>query len=266
MAVRTPSLVAAVAVVALATLATLARPAVAQGGGGGGGGQGQPLQNVQYFPKDMRRDSLVQIMRGFAMSLGVRCEYCHMEREGAAAPPGGNPPLNYASDDKETKRQARYMLRMVDSINLKLLAALPVRDNPPTTIGCVTCHRGVSKPTTIEAVLLSSTADAGVDSAIARYKTLRTDMASGRYNFTEQPVIEVARKLGAQQKGADGIKLLEMLQEFYPNSANIDFEIAGLQLAAGNRDAAIARYRAMLQKNPNDRRAQGALQRLGVQP
>jgi predicted TPR repeat methyltransferase len=46
----------------------------------------------------------------------------------------------------------------------------------------------------------------------------------------------------------------------------IDFEIAGLQVTAGNRDAAIARYRAILQKNPNDRRAQQALQRLGVQP
>ena len=258
MAVRTSRRLV-VAVVALT------QPLVAQGGGPGGGQQ-QPPQNLQYFPKDIRRDSLTQIMRGIAMSLGVRCEYCHTERQGATAPPGGNVPLNYALDDKETKRQARYMLKMVDSINTKLLAAMPVRDNPPTNIGCVTCHRGVSKPTTIEAVLLTSTADAGVDSAIARYKTLRTDMASGRYNFSEQPVIEVARRLGAQQKAADGIKLLEMLQEFYPNSANIDFEIAGLQERAGNRDAAIARYRAVLQKNPNDRRAQAQLTRLGAQP
>jgi hypothetical protein len=260
MAVRTSSLV----IVAVGFVA-LARPISAQGGGGGGG-QGQPLQNVQYFAKDMRRDSLVQIMRGFAMSLGVRCEYCHVEREGAAAPPGGNPPLNYASDDKETKRQARYMLRMVDSINTKLLAAMPVRDNPPTNIGCVTCHRGVSKPTTIEAVLLNTTADAGVDSAIVRYRMLRNDLASGRYNFSEQPVVEVARRLGGMSKHTEAIKLLEMLQEFYPNSANIDFEIAGQQERAGNRDAAITRYRAVLQKNPNDRRAQGALTRLGAQP
>ena len=257
MAVRT-----SVILVAVATIAAPAAPAVAQGGG-----QGAPLQNLQYFPKDTPRDSLTQIMRGFAMSLGVRCEFCHAMREGAPPPqPGQNPPLNYASDEKDNKKIARYMLRMTDSINHKLLPGIPNRDNPPTTIGCVTCHRGVMKPTTIEAVLLSTTGEMGVDTAIARYRMLRNDMAAGRYNFSEQPVVEVSRKLGAAGKHAEGIKLLEMLQEFYPNSANIDFEIAGLQVAAGNRDAAIARYRAMLQKNPNDRRAQAALQRLGVQP
>jgi hypothetical protein len=261
MAVRTHLRLAAVAAVVVLPLT-----AAAQGGGGPGGGQQQPLQNLQYFPKDMTRPQLTQIMRGFAMSLGVRCEFCHVEREGATAPPGGAPPLNYAADDKDTKKQARYMLRMVDSINNKLLAGLPMRDNPPTTIGCYTCHRGVSKPTTIEAVLTTTTNEAGVDSAISRYKTLRNDMASGRYNFSEQPVIEVARQLAAANKGPDAIKLLEMLQEFYPNSQQIDFEVGGLQERAGNKDAAIARYRAALQKNPNDRRAQAALTRLGAQP
>jgi hypothetical protein len=229
-------------------------------------GQGAPLQNLQYFPKDITRDSLTQFMRGFAMSLGVRCEFCHAAREGAPPNPGGAPPLNYASDEKDNKKIARYMLRMVDSINMKLLPGIPNRDTPPTTIGCVTCHRGVMKPTTIEAVLLGTTSEMGVDTAVARYRMLRNDMAFGRYNFSEQPVIEVSRKLGAAGKHADGIKLLTMLQEFYPNSVNIDFEIASLENASGNKDAAITRLRAILAKNPNDRRAQQALQRLGVQP
>ena len=249
--------------VILAVAATLAvQPLSAQGGPGGP----PPLQNLKYFPKDITRDSLTQIMRGFAMALGVRCEFCHAMREGVTPQPGQNPPLNYASDAKETKLIARYMLQMVDSINNKLLPGIPHRDNPPTNIGCVTCHRGVMKPTTIEAVLLSTTNDMGVDTAIARYRMLRNDIAAGRYNFTEQPVIEVSRKLGAAGKHADGIKLLTMLQEFYPNSTNIDFEIASLENASGNKDAAIARLRAILAKNPNDRRAQQALQRLGAQP
>ena len=256
MAVRTYSRLVVAAAVALT------QPLAAQGGG-----QQQPPQNLQYFPKDMTRQQLLPIMRGFTASLGVRCEYCHAEREGAPPPaPGANPQLNYALDTKQEKLQARYMLRMVDSINTRLLAALPHRDAPSTTISCVTCHRGVSKPTTIEAVLMTSTNDAGVDSAIARYRTLRNDMASGRYNFSEGPVLDVAQRLGASGKSAEAIKLLEMLQEFYPNSASIDFEIAGLQERAGNRDAAIARYRAVLQKNPNDRRAQANLTRLGAQP
>jgi hypothetical protein len=246
--------------VAVAAIAVAGAPLAAQGGP-------PPLQNLQYFPKDIPRDSLIGFMRGFAMSLGVRCEFCHAMREGAPPPqPGQNPQLNYASDEKDNKKIARYMLRMVDSINTKLLAGIPNRDTPPTNIGCVTCHRGVMKPTTIEAVLLSTTSEMGADTAVARYRMLRNDMAAGRYNFTEQPVIEVARKLGATGKPADGVKLLEALQEFFPNSQQIDFEVASLQVAAGNRDAAIARLRAVLAKNPNDRRAQQALQRLGVQP
>ena len=253
MAVRTSFLVAAVLASAIASPVSAQIP--------------QTFENLQVLPKTVHRDTLVQIMRGFTQSLGVRCEFCHLPREGAASQPGG-PGLNllFASDERENKRKAREMMRMTDSINTRFLASLPDRDSPPTNVTCVTCHRGVMKPAMIENILVAMTTNAGVDSAIARYRVLRGDMALGRYNFGEGPVADAARQLSAQGRYGDGIKLLEMLQEFYPNSANIDFEIAGLQLAAGNRDAAIARYRAMLQKNPNDRRAQGALQRLGVQP
>lgn len=227
----------------------------------------QTFENLQVLPKQISRDTLTQIMRGFTQSLGVRCEFCHVPREGAAAQPGG-PGLNllFASDDRENKRKAREMIRMTDSINTRFLAILPARDNPPTDVTCITCHRGLNKPMMIENVLLATTASSGVDSAIARYRVLRNDMALGRFNFSEGPVTEAARQLSAQGKHADATKLMEMLQEFYPNSSNIDFTIASIQEAGGNRDGAIARYRAVLQKNPNDRRAQQALQRLGVQP
>lgn len=235
----------------------------------------QTFENLQVFPKDIPRDTLIQIMRGFTMSLGVRCTFCHVEKAAAAGAPapgggggggGGGLNLDFYKDDKDNKKTARHMLRMVDSINNKFLASIPNRDDPPTNVTCITCHRGVMKPITIESVLLATTARAGVDSAIARYRMLRNDIALGRYNFSEQPVAEVARRLGEQGKHADAVKLMEMLQQFYPNSVSIDLQIAELHIAAGNRDAGIARYRAVLAKNPNDRRAQQALQRMGVQP
>jgi len=237
----------------------------------------EKFENLQVLPKDIHRDTLTQIMRGFTMSLGVRCQFCHVERAPAAGAPGGGGcggggggggglNFDFFKDDKDNKKIARHMLKMVDSINNKFLASIPNRDDPPTTINCATCHRGLMKPTTIEAVLLTTTERSGVDSAIARYRLLRNDMAAGRYNFSEQPVGEVARRLSAQGKHSEAIKLLEMLQEFYPSSVNIDFQIAELHIAAGNRDQGVARYRAVLAKNPNDRRAQQALQRLGVQP
>ena len=228
------------------------------------------FENLQVFPKDVPRDTLIAAMRSFAGSLGVRCSFCHVEREGPPPPmtagmtPGPN--LDFASDNKDHKKIARIMMRMVDSINTAYLPKIPNRDVPPTTVGCMTCHRGLPKPSTIEAVLLNTTNAMGVDSAIARYRALRGDMASGKYNFTEQPVSEVARTLVQQGKYDQAIALLKMNQEFYPNSVNIDFELAEAYIAKGDRDQGIARLRAVLAKNPNDRRAQQRLQQLGVTP
>jgi len=78
--------------------------------------------------------------------------------------------------------------------------------------------------------------------------------------------MEAAQKLIVQQKYDDAIKLLQMDQEFYPNSVNIDYQLAEAYIAKGDKDAGIARLRAVLTKNPNDRRARARLQQLGVQP
>lgn len=236
--------------------------------GSGHAQEQEQFRNLQVLPKEISRQELTAIMRNFTQALGVRCDYCHSQWEGTPPParPGGGPNLDFASDAKPTKRKARFMLRMTDSLNRVTLAALPDRRDPPVSVGCITCHRMQPVPTTIERVLVETTARAGVDSAIARYRVLRDEMARGLYDFTERPVTEVATQMGAQGRHADAIKLLEMLQEFYPNSANIDFQIAELHLAAGNRDAGIARLRAILTKNPNDRRAAGRLRQLGVEP
>lgn len=232
----------------------------------------EKFENLQVLPKDVPRDTLVAMMRGFTMALGVRCQFCHVEREPAAGAPtgpgAGGPFQNFTfkADDKDNKKIARVMLRMMDSINTKFLVSIPNRDDPPTNVNCATCHRGLSKPGTIETVLLSTTSRAGVDSAITRYRGLRNDMASGKYNFGEQPVSEVARKLSDQGKYNEAIALLQMNQEFYPSSVNIDFQLADTYVAKGDTAQGVTRLRAVLTKNPNDRRAQAQLRRLGVQP
>src|ERR1700746_6388 len=89
--------------------------------------------NLQFFPKDISRDQLIGIMRGFSFSLSVRCEYCHAGK-------GGNElkDMNFASDEKESKRTARAMLRMVEAINQQYIAKLGRQT--PKQVGCVTCH------------------------------------------------------------------------------------------------------------------------------
>lgn len=224
----------------------------------------EKFENLQVLPKDIPRDTLVAIMRGFTGSLGVRCQFCHVEREPGGG--GGGLNLNFASDDKTNKQKARMMLRMVDTLNTAVLPRLPDREDPPVTITCITCHRGLPIPTTIENVLVNATNRLGVDSAVARYRALRNDMVSGKYNFGEQPVSEVARRFASEGKHDAAIALLQMNQEFHPNSVNIDFQLAETYLAKGDREQGIARLRAVLTKNPNDRRARQRLQQLGVQP
>jgi tetratricopeptide (TPR) repeat protein len=249
------------AVVILLLFGAVAAPAFAQQ---------PPPQNLQVLPKDIPRPQLTAIMRSFTQALGVRCEYCHALRDGVTPAPGQQVQINMLdlpSDAKAAKRKARYMLRMTDSLNRVVLANLPDRRDPPVAVNCMTCHRMNPVPTTIEAVLAEVIEKSGVDSAVARYRLLRaTEMLSGKYNFGEQPVSELARALGEQGKHSDAIRLLEMNQEFFPNSVGIDLQIAELHAAAGNREAAIARLRAVLAKNPSDARAQAALRRLGEQP
>lgn len=230
----------------------------------------QPPQNLQVLPRDTPRSELTAIMRGFTQALGVRCEYCHALRDGVTPEPGQQiqiNQLNLPSDQNPRKDKARFMLRMTDSLNRVVLAAMPDRHNPPVAVTCMTCHRQNPVPTTIETVLTDTYGALGVDSAIARYRALRSaDLLAGKYNFGEQPVSEVARRLGEQGRHADAIRLLEMNQEFFPNSVGIDVQIAELQAASGNRDAAIARLRAVLTKNPSHQGAQNALRRLGALP
>ena len=68
-------------------------------------------KNLQYFPKDTTRQALIQTMRGFSFALGTRCEHCHVEKT-----PGSHD-LDFAADDKQEKKTARAMLKMVDAIN-----------------------------------------------------------------------------------------------------------------------------------------------------
>src|SRR5215471_19039421 len=75
--------------------------------------------NLQFFPKTISREELIGVMRGFSFSLNVRCQYCHAGKDG-----NDLKEMNFASDEKETKRTARAMLRMADAINQDYIAKL----------------------------------------------------------------------------------------------------------------------------------------------
>jgi tetratricopeptide (TPR) repeat protein len=201
-------------------------------------------------------------MRGFTYALGVNCQYCHVQEQQAT----GRPRLRPGPDDKREKRTARFMLMMADTLNRVTLAALPERHQPAVQVNCVTCHRGSPIPGTIETVLVDAVDQFGPDSAVARYRRLRENMVTGRFDFSEVPVNEVARSLAERGKGDAAIALLMMNQEFNPNSADIDFQLGDIYEKRGDKDKAITHFQAVLTKRPNDPRARQRLTNLGKPP
>lgn len=242
----------------LRALCLLAVPAAALAAAAPLGAQiPERFENLKVLPTDIPRDSLIQVMRGFALSLGVRCEYCHVQN-----PPGadGRQTMDFKSDDKPEKEKARFMMRMTRDLNATVLPHVPHRREPRVAVGCVTCHRGLPVPTTLDRVLEVALDSGGAPAAIARYRQLReAAMEQGRYDFSETSVAELSRRLAAQGKTAEAVALMQMNAEFHPNSANIDFQLGELHRARGERDQAIARYRMALEKDP---RNQGARRQL----
>lgn len=258
-----PSVMRRIVIPATLVAALPAAFATALAQGGGAPPQQRPAENLKFFPKDTPRDTLLNIMRGFTYALGVNCAFCHVEEP--ASQPGGRPQLRPALDDKAEKQTARFMLAMVDTLNRVTLSKVPKR-HESVAITCVTCHRGSPLPGTIETVLLDAIDQFGPDSAIARYRKLRETANNGRYDFTEVPVSNVARTLTDRGKTDAAVALLAMSQEFNPNSADVDLQLAGIYERAGDKDKAITRYQAALTKRPNDPRARGGLTRLGKPP
>jgi hypothetical protein len=207
----------------------------------------EKFENLQYFPKDIPRDSLIQRMRGFSFALGVRCQHCHAGGDGVSFEG-----VTFASDEKPAKRNARFMLRMVDSLNAHAFTGLPERSNPTVKLECTTCHRGSPYPTTLAQTLRATLDAKGIDSAVAQYRALRQQMELGRFDFGEWSMNELARTLGEQGKKAEAVAMLELNSEFYPQSPSISMALGDLYREQGNRAKALERYRRVLERQPRN--------------
>jgi len=137
-------------IVILCILVVLPFTVTAQGQreGRGGGGGGAPPVNLQILPKDWTRQQVVQVMQGFNMALGVGCNHCHIEMAGAPPNEKGVIPIDAAPDDKQTKKTARVMMRMVAQINDTFGNQIGKPASEIVRVQCVTCHRGSAIPKT----------------------------------------------------------------------------------------------------------------------
>jgi photosynthetic reaction center cytochrome c subunit len=110
----------------------------------------EQYKNIKVL-KDIPADQLIPAMQFISTSLGVECNYCHVEAAappgGAGGPggqggphgPGGPPRLQFEKDDKKPKQTARKMIQMQLAID---------KDNfdGHTDVTCYSCHRGAHEP------------------------------------------------------------------------------------------------------------------------
>jgi hypothetical protein len=90
--------------------------------------------NIQIF-KGVPAARVVRIMgQGFGPALGVGCGFCHTIGE-------------YDKDDKQAKKTARIMYKMVNAIDADWISQVPLEGTRPRgVVSCSTCHRGQMRP------------------------------------------------------------------------------------------------------------------------
>src|SRR5262245_19310067 len=98
----------------------------------------QVRKNIQVL-KGLPESQLYLLMNFVAVSLGVQCNYCHVDE--GKDPNTGRTKWVWESDDKPVKHKAREMMRMV--LSIKANDKIDFRENAVT---CHTCHRGQLKP------------------------------------------------------------------------------------------------------------------------
>jgi len=217
------------------------------------------LINVKVIPKTTPVMQVVGIMRNFAGGLGVRCQFCHVGQEGM---PLGQ--FDFAKDEKRTKLTARQMMRMVEEINRRL-DTLPehAQMTSHVEVTCNTCHRGVSRPMSLEQLIQETAQTAGVDSATRAYRALR-DRYYGRaaYDFGEPTLNVAAFRLARAGKFDDAFAILRLNEGYFPASSNLSTFRGNIDLMKGDTAAAIAAFREAVRRDSTNGEAQGRLRQL----
>jgi tetratricopeptide (TPR) repeat protein len=168
-----------------------------------------------------------------------------------------------ANDDKDGKKSARAMMRMVRSIN-EAVEALPKTDHQRAAVACETCHRGLPEPPRPLGDILAEKALAGgPDAALAEYNRLHVEAGdAGQYDFRERALNTAARRLREQKRLPDAIALLRKNVSLFPNSSDTA-AMLGMALAeSGDVEGARSELQRALALDPDNRFARGPLERL----
>ena len=202
--------------------------------------------NLQVLPKDITKPDLINTMREMAGSLGMRCVNCHVGPDNLEG-------MDFATDEKATKRTARVMLRMVAEINGTLLKGIETGRTETTRVRCITCHRGVTVPRSIDEILVRSIDEKGVAAALTEYRELRGKYyGSAAYDFSQGPLNYIVEKLSREKKVNDALAVSNANVELNPQAAYPHVLLARLRMARGEKDLAIAELRKAVELEPTN--------------
>lgn len=96
--------------------------------------------NLRVLPKNISSDELKKVMDHYSVSLGVKCNFCHVRNEETKK-------MDFANDAKEEKVIARSMMKMTNKLNIKNFGEKKTQYNQAVMeVSCKTCHRGKAHP------------------------------------------------------------------------------------------------------------------------
>lgn len=99
------------------------------------------FKNLKVLPRDTDKYQMDSIMDHFSLSLGVKCNFCHVRLNDEQKN------WDFASDDNHHKEIARQMMKMTNSLNKKYFDAKK-EDGwlSSVYVSCYTCHNGKPEP------------------------------------------------------------------------------------------------------------------------
>lgn len=202
--------------------------------------------NLKVLPKEISKDELTMVMRGFSSALGVRCGFCHARKD-----PNPQSDYDWASDSKPEKETGRVMMRMTNLINVEQIPKITTKDPDRVQVKCATCHHGQERPWLIEDVLTRAYKDGGLDSLKTKYTALRKEYyGSATYDFGESMLSELAERLAGKDAPDLGVQLTRFNVELFPASGSTHLALGQALGTAGQIDAATQELKKAVDLDP----------------
>jgi len=151
---------------------------------------------------------------------------------------------------------------MVDAINQDYIAKMG--RTAPIRVECVTCHRRLSIPKTMNGLLVETMEKKDLQAALALYRDLRKDdLGGGQYDFGETPLNILTESLLKQDKGKEAAAIMELNVEVNTPPSLWSYSVLAMAHQANQEtEKAKADYRKILELNPQNDWAKKQLEEL----